>query len=176
MAKEAQSQEALLFQVALGIQEPWYITDIDLKQDDHELHIYLNFERGSEFPCPTCKALCKCHDTKSKVWQHLTFFQYKTYIHARLPRVSCDDHGVHLVEVPWARQGTGFSLLMEAFMLTLCKETTRFPTLPFTSLKIRIFPFLVPSNHKIVRSFFQLHQMFLGLNSPKAPARFQQTL
>ena len=124
MTKDTQSQEALLFQVALGIQEPWFITNIDLKQDDHELHIYLDFERGSEFPCPTCKALCKCHDTKSKVWQHLTFFQYKTYIHARLPRVSCNDHGVHLVEVPWARQGTGFSLLMEAFMLTLCKETT----------------------------------------------------
>ena len=124
MAKEAQSQEALLFQVALGIQAPWFITDIDLKEVDHELHIYLDFERGNEFPCLTCEALCKCHDTKSKVWQHLTFFQYRTYIHARLPRVSCNEHGVHLVEVPWARQGSGFSLLMEAFILTLCKETT----------------------------------------------------
>jgi transposase len=124
MTKEEQNNEALLFQAALGIQSPWFVTHIDLQQESHELHIYLDFERGSEFPCPTCNSPCKCYDTKNKVWQHLTFFQYKTYIHARVPRVSCNEHGIHLVEVPWARQSTGFSLLMEAFMLTLCKETT----------------------------------------------------
>ena len=122
MTKEEQNNEALLFQAALGIQSPWFIDHIDLKQETHELHIHLDFKKGSEFPCPTCKALCKCHDTKSKVWQHLSFFQYRTYIHARVPRVKCNEHGVHLVEVPWARQGTGFSLLMEAFLIILCKE------------------------------------------------------
>ena len=124
MTKEEQTQEALLFQAALGIQSPWIITKIDLKQETHQLHIYLDFERGSEFPCPTCKSLCKCHDTKDKMWQHLSFFQYKTYIHARVPRVNCNEHGIHLVEVPWARQGTGFTLLLEAFLLTLSKEST----------------------------------------------------
>jgi hypothetical protein len=39
------SQEALLFQAALGIQSPWYITNITLNQETHELHIYLDFEK-----------------------------------------------------------------------------------------------------------------------------------
>ena len=115
---------SFIIQAALGIQSPWFIKEIDLKQESHELHIYLDFEKGSEFPWPTCNSPCKCYDTKNKVWQHLTFFQYRTYIHASLPRVSCDQHGVHLVEVPWARQGTGFTLLLEAFLLTLSKEST----------------------------------------------------
>jgi transposase len=124
MTKEEQTQEALLFQAALGIQSPWFVDHIDLQKENHELHIHLDFKRGSEFPCPTCNSPCKCYDTKNKVWQHLSFFQYRTYIHARVPRVCCDQHGVHLVEVPWARQGTGFTLLTEAFLLVLCKEST----------------------------------------------------
>lgn len=100
------------------------ITNIDLKQEKNELHVYLDFERCSEFAYPTCNSLCKCYDTKSKIWQHLSFFQYRTYIHARVPRINCNEHVIHLVEAPWARQSAGFTLLMEAFILTLSKDTT----------------------------------------------------
>ena len=40
-------------------------------------------------------------------------------LHARRPRVECPDHCVKTVEVPWARPGSGFALLMEAFILLL---------------------------------------------------------
>jgi hypothetical protein len=41
------------------------------------------------------------------------FFQHKAFLHARLPRVRCPEHGVRLVSVPWARPGSGlgFTLL-----------------------------------------------------------------
>lgn len=58
------------------------------------------------------------HDTEDKTWRHLCFFQYKTYLHARMPRVRCAEHGVLLVPVSWARPGSGFTLLFEALLIT----------------------------------------------------------
>jgi transposase len=39
-------------------------------------------------------------------------FEYKTYLHCRVPRVKCGDCGVHQIEVPWARKQSGFTLLI----------------------------------------------------------------
>ena len=51
-----------------------------------ELHIYINFYKGSTFPYPELvngqEVQCKAYDTEDKVWRHLNFFQYKCYIHA----------------------------------------------------------------------------------------------
>ncbi len=41
---------------------------------------------------------------------------------ARLPRISCAQCGVLQVAVPWARTGSGFTVLFEALVLTLAKE------------------------------------------------------
>lgn len=64
------------------------------------------------------------HDTKEKEWQHLNFFQYEAYLHARVPRVKCpnSDCGVKLVPVPWARSGSGFTLLFEAMVMTMARD------------------------------------------------------
>ena len=81
------------------------------------------FERGGQFPCPECgRSGCKAHDTVNKKWRHLNFFEHETYLHAQIPRVKCPDCGVRQVHVPWAREGSGFTLLFEAFLLTLAKE------------------------------------------------------
>ncbi|MBK9119820.1 MAG: transposase family protein [Phycisphaerales bacterium] len=75
---------------------------------------------GSRFACPECgRAGCGAYDSTERTWRHLNFFQHKTLLHARQPRVECPDHGVKTVEVPWSRPGSGFTLLMEAFILML---------------------------------------------------------
>ena len=58
-------------------------------------------------------------DSRERTWRHLNFFQHKTLLHARQRRIECHDHGVKTVDVPWARSGVGFTLLMEAFILVL---------------------------------------------------------
>src|SRR5664279_158026 len=60
---------------------------------------------------------CPVHDTEDKTWRHLDFFQYKAFLHARVPRTRCPEHGVHLVEVVWARPESGFTLLFEALLI-----------------------------------------------------------
>ncbi len=47
------------------------------------------------------------------------FFEHQAYLSAR---VQCPEHGVHLVNVPWARPGSGFTLLFEAAMLAYAKQ------------------------------------------------------
>src|SRR5664280_1884409 len=61
---------------------------------------------------------CPVHDAEDKQWRHLDFFQHEAYLHARLPRVRCHEHGVHQVNVSWARPGSGFTLLFEALLIT----------------------------------------------------------
>lgn len=111
-----------LFQVALGINNPWYIENVHLDESSNNLEIKINFIAGAKFNCPGCSAECSVHDTREKRWQHLNFFNYCCYLSARIPRVSCTNCGkTTQVEAPFAREGSGFSLLLECMMLQLAK-------------------------------------------------------
>ena len=112
-----------LFEVALSLSPPWYVHKIIFDPTRQVLDIELNFESGARFPCPVCGSEgCKVHDSSERTWRHLNFFQYECYLHARVPRVRCGRCGVKTLNVPWARAGTGFTLLFEAFILQLAKE------------------------------------------------------
>jgi transposase len=93
-----------LFQATLGLGSEWFVTKTKFKPTEKRLDTYLDFERWSHFECPVCKTLCGAYDAKEQVWQHLYFFQYKTYLHAWVPRVSCKEHGVKQINIPWARE------------------------------------------------------------------------
>jgi transposase len=73
--------------------------------------------------CPSCGATDQpIHDRNGRSWRHLDFFQYEAWLHAGVPRVDCGSCGkTHQVAVPWAREGSGFTLLFEALALTMCK-------------------------------------------------------
>ena len=87
------------------------------------LDIHIDFERGGLLPCPTCGTLCKAYDTTEDSWRHLNFFQHSALLHARVPRVDCDKcHAIRKAAVPWARTGSGFTLLFEALVMALCQE------------------------------------------------------
>ncbi len=109
-----------LFRIALGLAEPWVVGKIEFSEDRRRLALWLDFPSGSRFACPECgREGCGVYDSSERTWRHLNFFEHKTLLHARQPRVECPDHGVKTVEVPWARSGSGFTRLMEAFILVL---------------------------------------------------------
>jgi transposase len=110
-----------LFSAALGLVAPWRVERSEFDAGAGRLDLYLDFPRGSRFACPqpNCpQQQCPVHDTDDKTWRHLDFFQYHAYLHAKLPRVRCPEHGVHQVAVSWARPGSGFTLLFEALLVT----------------------------------------------------------
>ncbi len=109
-----------LFQAALGIAEPWQVTEASFDPESGRLDVHLDFARGTPFACPEGDdEACPVHDTDTKTWRHLDFFQHQAHLHARVPRVRCQAHGVRQVAVPWARPGSGFTLLFEALSLEL---------------------------------------------------------
>jgi len=113
-----------ILMLGLGLEEPWKIIDqwFDTEKSPHELHIRISAERGSSYPCPDCGKLCKAHDFREFTWRHLNFFQHHCYLTADVPRIKCDEHGVRRVNVPWARQGSSFTLLFEQAAMTLVRE------------------------------------------------------
>lgn len=111
-----------LFGMALGLGNGWKVVKSEMNLEGRELKIWLDFEPGLQFACPACGAFCPVHDTVEKMWRHMDFWQHETTLIARTPRTKCDEHGVLLAEVPWARAGSGFTLMMEAMILLLCQQ------------------------------------------------------
>jgi len=110
-----------LFEIALHLDSPWYIKEIKFKNIGKtfgQLDIYLDFTQGAKFQDETGTA-CPVHDTKTKTWRHLDIFQHNCYLHARVPRIKTTSGSVRMVQVPWARPSSGFTLLFEAFAMTL---------------------------------------------------------
>lgn len=79
-------------------------------------------EDSKRLPCPCCGEESRIHDRRERRWRHLNFWQYETELIAPVPRTNCAKCGVHQVEVPWARPGSGFTLLFEAWALLLVRE------------------------------------------------------
>ncbi len=112
-----------LFTVALGLSGPWRVIRSEFDAEATQLDLYLDFDRGARFACPARDCAhgdCPVHDTVDKTWRHWDFFQHRALLHARLPRVRCPEHGVRLVSVPWARPGSGFTLLFSGAGAQLC--------------------------------------------------------
>lgn len=110
--------------LGLGVSLPWRLSDQRLNtcREPHVLEILLEADRGALFPCPDCGCLCKAHDFKEFTWRHLNFFQHHCLITARVPRTDCPTHGVKRIAIPWAREGSGFTLLFEHAAMVLVRE------------------------------------------------------
>ncbi len=110
--------------LGLGLQAPWTLKDqhLDMSVSPHRLELHVEAERGTLYPCPECGKACPAHDFADKIWRHLNFFQHHCYLHARVPRTKCPEHGVKRIEVPWARPGSDFTLLFEQVAMSLVKE------------------------------------------------------
>jgi transposase len=121
-----------LFGRALGLEEPWRVVDVRFDAAQRRLDLRIDFPKGARFRCPECgREGCEVHDTEEKTWRHLDFFQHQAYLTARVPRVRCPEHKVRQVEVPWARERSGFTLLFEALVMALVKEM---PVAPLAAL------------------------------------------
>ena len=115
-------QEALFCQ-ALGLAAPWAVERVALDVERSRIDLYVIWESGSA-ACPACAAADqRLHDHRQRSWRHLDFFQFEAYVHCALPRVSCSVCGrTTQLSVPWAREGSRFTLMFEALALTLARE------------------------------------------------------
>lgn len=110
-----------LFAQALDLPWPWLIDKVEFEDTatDRVLHIYLKHKRRVKFDYEG-KAY-SIYDHQQRSWEHLKFFQHRCRVHAAVPRVKIDSGQVRLVEVPWAKPDSSFTLLYEYDVLDLAK-------------------------------------------------------
>lgn len=111
-----------LFSSALGLQAPWSVEKVELDTARQRIDFELTC-KANRLPCPHCQAIGQSvHDRLQRQWRHLDFFQYEAWLHAPVPRIACTACGkTTQMDVPWAREGSGFTALFEALALSLCQ-------------------------------------------------------
>lgn len=115
-------QSEQLFEAALGVSSPWYVRQTHFDAEARTLTICVDFRSGSRFSHPEAAGEHPVHDTQTKRYRHLNFFEHECFLEVRVPRVKLPDGSVRLVEPPWAGKLRGFTLLFEALVLSLCRE------------------------------------------------------
>jgi transposase len=111
-----------LFETALGIATPWFVKAVAFDEAARVLTVQIDFQRGSRFAVATETGLHPVHDTVTKTYRHLNFFQHECHLQVRTPRVKLPDGRVALVEPEFAGRLSGFTLLFEALILMLARQ------------------------------------------------------
>lgn len=123
-----------LYATLLGLKAPWEITDVELQQPPGEVHIRVALPAGTLWVCPQCGSAAPIHDHQERRWRHLDTCQFPTIVHARVPRLKCEAHGIKQLAVPWAEAGSRFTALFEMFAI----EWIRHASLKAVAKQLRI--------------------------------------
>jgi transposase len=116
-------RDADLMAQLLALKEPWRVNQVKLSPKEKHLDLVLQHRLGATFACPECGQARPLYDhLPSRRWRHLDHGEFLTWLHARVPRVSCGDHGVRQVQVPWALPGARFTLPFESHAIDTLLE------------------------------------------------------
>jgi transposase len=119
-------QDSELYGRILGITHPWRVERVELQLQQGEVHVYLAHDDQWEWPCPECGVGCALYDHQAeRQWRHLDTCQYRTILHAAPPRSECREHGVRVVNLPWAEANSRFTALMEGLAIAWLKQASQ---------------------------------------------------
>jgi len=111
-------QDRQLYQQILGIVSPWFVSRVELDLEAGEVHGYWEHQEEASWSCPECGETCPLDDhQEERSWRHLDTCQYRTVLHAELPRTRCEEHGVRVVRIPWAEPYGRFTAWFERLVI-----------------------------------------------------------
>ncbi|MEW4454587.1 ISL3 family transposase [Bremerella sp. JC817] len=117
-------QDKELYQHLLGLKSPWFVSQVALDVDRQQIDVHVEHPPGTKFCCPECDAKLACYDhAPQRSWRHLDSCQFKTILHAAVPRVNCPQHGVKQADVSWAEKGSRFTILFERLAIDVLLAT-----------------------------------------------------
>jgi transposase len=112
-----------LYRHLLGLEPPWTVANVELKVKEQRVDVWAE-HADSPWPCAECGKPLPLYDhAPERCWRHLDSCQFMTYLHARIPRVDCPEHGVRQIRVPWAEPKSRFTILFERLAIEVLKET-----------------------------------------------------
>jgi len=96
---------------------------LDIRRE--RVDVWVVHEEGQRWSCPECGIALSVYDhAPERSWRHLDTCQFRTFLHARIPRVQCPTHGVRQVKVSWAEEHSRFTALFERLAILVLKETS----------------------------------------------------
>jgi transposase len=112
------------FAKLLGLRKPWRVSRVSLSSEEKRIDVSLEHRPRAQFCCPECRLPSPLYDhIPSRHWRHLDHGECLTWLHARIPRVYCLEHGIRHVTVPWALPGSRFTLPFERHAIDTLLET-----------------------------------------------------
>lgn len=116
-------QDTALYEQLLGIKSPWSVRTVDLNVKEQKVDIWAVHIEDVVWECPECGQAKPLYDhAEERTWRHLDSCQFKTFLHARIPRIECPEHGIKQVKVPWAGEKSRFTLLFERLAIDVLKQ------------------------------------------------------
>ena len=101
----------------LGIKSPWRVGLVEQDEVALTLTIHLRLDGGARLRCPHCGKPCPRYDSRRRTWRHLDTMQFSTLVEADVPRVTCAEHGVIQIGVPWAEDSSRYTALFERMVI-----------------------------------------------------------
>ena len=118
-------EDTELYRHVLGLEKPWRVGRVQLDMKQERVDVWAVHEEGQSWPCPECGAELAVYDhAPERSWRHLDTCQFKTFLHARIPRVACPTHGVRQVKVSWAEERSRFTALFERLAILVLQEAS----------------------------------------------------
>ena len=116
-------QDTALYQYLLGLRLPWTVSRVNLDLNEERVDVWAEHARDATWACPHCAEPLALYDhADERTWRHLDSCQFQTYLHARIPRVACSEHGVVQVLVPWAEPRSRFTRLFERLAIDVLRQ------------------------------------------------------
>jgi transposase len=111
-----------LFETALGIKAQWSARSVEFDESVKRLTVQIDFDAGTQFAVSGHPGKHPVHDTVTKTYRHLNFFQHECHLQVRVPRVRLPHGAVRQIDPDFSGRLNGFTLLFEALILMLAQQ------------------------------------------------------
>jgi transposase len=104
------------------------VEGVDLDEEVDALVVAVRPRKGAAKPrCGVCGRCCARYDRGEgrRRWRTLDVGLLRCFLEAEAPRVRCPDHGVVVVQVPWARHGAGHTRDFDDQVAWLATHTSK---------------------------------------------------
>jgi transposase len=112
------------FSQLLGLEAPFRLAEIRHldTEENHPIELVVEVDPRHR-PLDGYGQPCTLHSYYERRWRHLDVMQYPCYIRCRVPRYRTSRGTIETLKVPWAREGSRFTVLFEALAMHWIEET-----------------------------------------------------
>jgi transposase len=115
--------EKTFYTKVLRIKLPWYVKQVIMDESAQRIDIYLDHEQDIRVRCPECGEFYGMYDhAPERIYRHLNTCEMETYIHVRLPRVNCPQHGVKQIVSEVGENGSEMTYAFESYVIKVAQE------------------------------------------------------